>query len=464
MELWAGLLASAGGLVVAGFVLFAPIIRAGAPSPPSRPWGACVATMGTNLSAPDHVSLFSQAGAAPILPVALLALLPAVACLRHLSTGHRRWAVLLWILAGLDLLIVPISSCNAVLGMPAGLLTLLAASAATFGRRGASMDVPAWDEASAAGTSVARRAGTADAGIRVDIAGVAAFLLLCFLISWASFIGLRSIGVPFGIRVPIGMFGPALAAVIVRRVRKEGFADSGIGFRTQWRAYGIAYALAPALIMAGILLSAAVGVQHFDLARNLHHLADAIVVRLARVGRPLPPGMSADALATQSAVVGIVGAATVAPFINAVFAMGEEFGWRGYLLPRLEPLGRARAAILVGIAWGFWHAPLTVLDGFNYPDHRYAGVVWFLANTVPFGVVLAWLRFRFKSIWPGALLHGALNAWAGLGLLLLSRGDSFLGAPLGIAGLVPVAAVAIWLVATGRLRTANRAPGARGVV
>jgi len=51
---------------------------------------------------------------------------------------------------------------------------------------------------------------------------IALFLVLAFGISWSIFIGLRALGVPFGIRTPIGMFGPAIAAVLVRIIRREG--------------------------------------------------------------------------------------------------------------------------------------------------------------------------------------------------------------------------------------------------
>jgi membrane protease YdiL (CAAX protease family) len=59
----------------------------------------------------------------------------------------------------------------------------------------------------------------------------------------------------------------------------------------------------------------------------------------------------------------------VAPFINSLFGLGEEIGWRGFLLPRLLPLGKPRAYLLLGVIWGIWHAPLIVV-GFNYPATR----------------------------------------------------------------------------------------------
>jgi uncharacterized protein len=66
-------------------------------------------------------------------------------------------------------------------------------------------------------------------------------------------------------------------------------------------------------------------------------------------------------------------------------------------------------------------------------------------------MIFAWLRFRSGSVWPSTLAHAAINAQAGYGLILLSRADSLLGAPLGILSLIPMIAFAIWLAATGKL-------------
>jgi len=48
-------------------------------------------------------------------------------------------------------------------------------------------------------------------------------------------------------------------------------------------------------------------------------------------------------------------------FGTLVISMGEELGWRGYLLPRLLPLGRTRALVLVGLIQAAWHMPLIFL-------------------------------------------------------------------------------------------------------
>jgi len=139
------------------------------------------------------------------------------------------------------------------------------------------------------------------------------------------------------------------------------------------------------------------------------------------------------------------------PF-NMIFTFGEEFGWRGYLLLRLAPLGGIPSAIITGIVWGLWHAPLIILYGYNYPGHPLLGVGMMVVFTVALGMIFAWLRFRSGSIWPSTLAHAAINAQAGFGALLLSPADSLLRAPIGLIGLIPMIVFAIWLAATGRLR------------
>jgi membrane protease YdiL (CAAX protease family) len=73
---------------------------------------------------------------------------------------------------------------------------------------------------------------------------------------------------------------------------------------------------------------------------------------------------------------------TVGVLVTTVPTFGEEFGWTGYLLPRLLPLGRWRAALLYGVAWGLWHAPV-IVGGHNYPGHPVAGVLAMCGFTTP---------------------------------------------------------------------------------
>ncbi len=291
--------------------------------------------------------------------------------------------------------------------------------------------------------------------VSVDWLGIGLFLLLTFGISWSIFIGLRALGVPFTIRASSGMFGPALATLLTRLIRHDGFADAGLrlaakGQRGVGWIYVAAYVVPPILIAASIGFVLLVGYQHWDLSRNMQELANVIKKQLGTQG--VSSGMTPTQLATISVITQTVLAFTLGIIINMFFTFGEEFGWRGYLLPRLAPLGGLPAAILVGLIWGFWHAPLIVLDGYNYPDHPWLGVLLMMFSCVLLSIIFAWLRFRSGSVWPSTLAHAALNAQAGFALLVLSAGDALLRAPIGLLGLVPMLIFAIFLVVTGRLK------------
>lgn len=292
---------------------------------------------------------------------------------------------------------------------------------------------------------------------RVDWAGVGLFLLFTFIISWGIWLGLRAVGVSFTIRAAVGMFGPALGALLTRLIRREGFADAGLRLRAKKRRgagwmYLAAYLVPPILIAASIGFVLLIGYQHWALSQHLHALGLAIQRQLNQLHQAMPAGLTPDKLAQIQLLSNTALALTFAIIFNMIFTFGEEFGWRGHLLPRLAPLGGVRAAILVGLAWGFWHAPLIVLDGYNYPGHPWLGVLMMMLFTTLLSLIFAWLRFRSGSIWPSTLAHAAINGQAGIAILLLSQGDSLLRAPIGLLGLVPTLIFAVFLAATRRVR------------
>ena len=62
----------------------------------------------------------------------------------------------------------------------------------------------------------------------------------------------------------------------------------------------------------------------------------------------------------------LCGAVVAGWTVNGVLAMGEEYGWRGLMWDELRHRGTVPANLLIGLAWGLWHAPL-ILQGYNYP-------------------------------------------------------------------------------------------------
>ena len=136
----------------------------------------------------------------------------------------------------------------------------------------------------------------------------------------------------------------------------------------------------------------------------------------------------------------------VTPFINGVFGFGEEFGWRGYLLPRLMPLGKARAYTLVGVIWGLWHAPL-ILVGFNYPGYPILGVVWMAGMTTVLSIYINKLTLRHRSSILAGWMHGVFNSQGyGIWRVLFPDVNPLLGGMTGLVGIGVWLAVGLWVV------------------
>jgi membrane protease YdiL (CAAX protease family) len=144
------------------------------------------------------------------------------------------------------------------------------------------------------------------------------------------------------------------------------------------------------------------------------------------------------------------------PAIQFVFALGEELGWRGFLLPRLMMLGKLRAYLILGLAWGLWHAPL-ILVGFNYPGHPIAGIAMMCMVTTAFGLFINEMFLHYRSVLLAAFIHAAVNAQAqGIWMWLFQDTDPLLGGGFGLTGAV------VWLaVGAFCFRTLSRSRNGR---
>jgi membrane protease YdiL (CAAX protease family) len=111
--------------------------------------------------------------------------------------------------------------------------------------------------------------------------------------------------------------------------------------------------------------------------------------------------------------------------ITLFLMLGEEFGWRAYLLPKLMPLGPHKAVLLVGAIWAVFHWPVIFMGynyGFGYWGAPVAGpLLSMLALGFP-SAFYAWVTLRTGSVWPAAIGHGVNNGVGPLMVLFL-RGD-----------------------------------------
>ena len=114
-------------------------------------------------------------------------------------------------------------------------------------------------------------------------------------------------------------------------------------------------------------------------------------------------------------------------FPGILSSMGEEIGWRGYMLPALtERSGMKKALIITSLFWACWHLPLLA-----FGDYMAGAPVWyklpaFVLCILPVGIIIGGLTYLSKSVWPAAFLHAAHNNYDQAVFGVITRGDDMM--------------------------------------
>ena len=91
-------------------------------------------------------------------------------------------------------------------------------------------------------------------------------------------------------------------------------------------------------------------------------------------------------------------------------ALGEEIGWRGFLLPRLvSQFGFTFGCIVSGLIWAAWHYPGLLWADYNAGTNPKYALACFTCMVVAMAFVMGWLRLKSGSLWPCAMLHASHN-------------------------------------------------------
>lgn len=111
-----------------------------------------------------------------------------------------------------------------------------------------------------------------------------------------------------------------------------------------------------------------------------------------------------------SLAIYLVTGATVGVIRSMANALGEEIGWRGFLVPELaKQMSFTKLSLLSGIIWAAWHSPILLFADYNAGTNRWYALSCFAVMVVSGSFIFAWLRLRSASLWPAALLHAAHN-------------------------------------------------------
>jgi uncharacterized protein len=308
-------------------------------------------------------------------------------------------------------------------------------------------------------------------GTGLDLRGIVWFLVISFGLAWLLDLpmalsgGLNS---PWALLITVQNLTPAIATLLVARWisplphmrRATGLRWGAKGSRWGW--YYLFTLVGMTLFnVAAPFVGALFGVFPLDLA----HLSGLRVAMVDNGGQQL-----LHQVPLQTIALVIIATLPLQALLISPLNFGEEWGWRGYLLPRLLPLGQWPALLISGAIWGLWHAPLILL-GFDYPQHHILGVLLLTVFCVIIGVILGWTRLATGSVWPAVLGHASMDANQVLGgaYVLLRAGafpDTALAGLTGVTGwILPLLFIA-FLALTHRLPVRNppdTAPAQNGI-
>lgn len=238
--------------------------------------------------------------------------------------------------------------------------------------------------------------------------------------------------------IVIGALGPAFAAVIMTGVT-EGRAGVGLLFRR--------------------IVRVRVGFQWYLVALFLPLLP---VLFFLLLGTLSAPEQYTGVWGRQG------GIALIAYVVTALIGMvlgspiGEEPGWRGFALPRLQrQMGPFKGTLLLGTLWGLWHAPLAFFTVWG-SDYQRMGIVpgflLFVLCIISYAMVMTWMFNRTHgSIFLAILFHSAINSILVISSILFPESTGNIqtsSGPILLAGFA--FNVAAWVVIAGMVLIITR--------
>ena len=290
---------------------------------------------------------------------------------------------------------------------------------------------------------------------KMDLRRVLVYVLVTFGLTWGYCLlivyplanGEALNGIPSlatQLLVAAAMFFPSIGVLLTRLITKEGFKDAWLQFHIKGniRYYLLAW-FGPA-----VLTFAGMGIYFLIYPASLDLSFGYFTATLEASGAPIetlpiPIGLLM--------VVQCVQAVFMAPALNFVTCFGEEWGWRGYLLPKVSKhFSTVPTLLITGIIWGLWHAPLTIIGhnyGLGYWGFPFTGIGMMCIFCIVLGVFMSFVTLKTRSCIPAILAHGAVNGIAAIGIYFtFDGGNPFIGpAPTGIIGIIPFAVTAIFM-------------------
>lgn len=254
------------------------------------------------------------------------------------------------------------------------------------------------------------------------------FLLILFFLSLIVFLLAHFIGVKITFLAPLYMFTPFIATLITSFIYQEKLDKYGLSIKlNKWFLFAWLF---PVLF---VLTTLAIGLSfpHIEFSPTMEGLVN-YGVSTERINSQIDK----FSFLNLPPIIGtIIYALFAGASINALFAFGEELGWRGFLQKELSQIGFWKSSYAIGIIWGIWHLPL-IIQGYNYPEHPFLGIGMMIIFTMLLAPLLAYIRIKTDSVIATSIMHGTINALAGIVIAFTVGGSDLIIGVTGLSGFI----------------------------
>ncbi|MGN8057678.1 CPBP family intramembrane glutamic endopeptidase [Pedobacter sp. 22163] len=226
-------------------------------------------------------------------------------------------------------------------------------------------------------------------------------VFLIFTLLFSSFIWILTLRAPDGGRVAARIYGygimwcPALSAWVTCRVFNFRISDLAWSWKPA-KYLTAAYLLPLGYSSVAYLIIWCTGWGGFYNKAYISGLAHELG------WERLPSYLFLLLYLVAQGVIGI--------FSSIATALGEEIGWRGFLVPQLSRrFSFGATSLITGLIWAAWHYPLLIFGHYNNGTPAWYGLTCFTVSVVAASYIYTWFTLKSGSFWPAVLLHASHN-------------------------------------------------------